>query len=236
MRRHRRRAAAAAPCLAAVLAGAACAGGPAGTAPDAARGPAAPSGNAAAPPPDGAAGDGLPRGFTRAGGPGSGLTFGVPRSWVALDATGHGLERRLTRAGLTDKQIHRAETGLEPVAARDGIWAFDPGSMSRSPHRFTTGLTAGCRSGAASAGQLLASAVRRLEPLRGRVVRAGTVQVAGGAAARVGYVFTVGGVRLHGLRLLLPAPGDRTCVLTLSTDDAARRGLLERIGRTLRPL
>ncbi|MGW4668783.1 hypothetical protein, partial [Streptosporangium sandarakinum] len=205
------------------------------------RGPAAPPGNpagtATGPAPDGGAGGGgLPRGFARAGGPENGLTFGVPRSWVALDATGGGLERRLDRAGLTGKQIHRARAGLEPVAAHDGIWAFDPASMSRSPHRFATNLTARCRPGTASSAQLLADAVRRLAPLRGRVLRAGTVPVAGGRAARVGYVFTVGGVRLHGLRLLLPAPGDRTCVLTLSTDDAARRGLLERIGGTLRPL
>ncbi|MEU6741511.1 hypothetical protein [Streptosporangium sandarakinum] len=240
MTRHRR-AVAAALCLAPALAVAACADGPAGTAPAPVHGPATPPadppGTAAGPAPDGGAGgDGLPRGFARAGGPENGLTFGVPRSWVALDATGGGLERRLGRAGLTDKQIGRARAGLEPVAAHDGIWAFDPASMSRSPHRFATNLTARCRPGTTSAAQLLADAVRRLEPLRGRVLRAGTVPVAGGRAARVGYVFTVGGVRLHGLRLLLPAPGDRTCVLTLSTDDAARRGLLERIGGTLRPL
>ncbi|MFI7048125.1 hypothetical protein [Streptosporangium sandarakinum] len=246
MTRHRRRAVAATLCLAPAVACAGCAGGPAGTAPAPVRGPAAPPGNpagtATGPAPDGpapdggAGGGGLPRGFARAGGPENGLTFGVPRSWVALDATGGGLERRLDRAGLTDKQIHRARAGLEPVAAHDGIWAFDPASMSRSPHRFATNLTARCRPGTASSAQLLADAVRRLAPLRGRILRAGTVPVAGGRAARVGYVFTVGGVRLHGLRLLLPAPGDRTCVLTLSTDDAARRGLLERIGGTLRPL
>ncbi|MGV9330264.1 hypothetical protein [Streptosporangium sandarakinum] len=228
-------------CLAPAVACTACAGGPAGTAPAPVHAPAAPpggpAGTADGPTPDGGAGgDGLPRGFERAGGPENGLTFGVPRSWVALDATGGGLERRLDRAGLTDKQIHRARSGLEPVAAHNGIWAFDPASMSRSPHRFATNLTARCRPGTTSAAQLLADAVRRLAPLRGRVLRAGTVPVAGGRAARVGYVFTVGGVRLHGLRLLLPAPGDRTCVLTLSTDDAARRGLLERIGGTLRPL
>jgi hypothetical protein len=178
----------------------------------------------------------MPKGFKPVGSAASGLVVAIPESWIALDLSKDDLEQGLRRSGLSGPALERAKQSLQPLVDNRAIWASDPASTETSPNRFATNLNGYCQSGPkATVDELMTSARTELEQLNAKVSEAAEMPIDSGAAGRVIYSFTTNGITVKGTQYYVPAR-DKTCIVTLSTDQEGKQELFDSIGKTIRPI
>jgi hypothetical protein len=177
-----------------------------------------------------------PEGFKPLGSAASGLTVAVPESWIALDLSKDDLEQGLRSSGLSGSGLERAKENLQMLVDNKALWASDPASAEVSPNRFATNLNGYCQSGpATTVDELMASAKTELEQLNAKVSEAAKMPIDSGAAGRVVYSFTTSGIDIKGTQYYVPTR-DKTCIVTLSTDQDGKQELFDSIGKTIRPV
>jgi hypothetical protein len=178
----------------------------------------------------------MPKGFKPVGSVASGLVVAVPESWIALDLSKDDLEQGLRSSGLSGPALERAKQSLQTLVDNRAIWASDPASTEMSPNRFATNLNGYCQSGPrTTVDELMTSARTELEQLNAKVSEAAEMPIDSGSAGRVIYSFATDGLTVKGTQYYVPAQ-DKTCIVTLSTDQAGKQELFDSIGKTIRPI
>ena len=83
--------------------------------------------------------------------------------------------------------------------------------------------------------ELMTSARTELEQLNAKVSEAAEMPIDSGSAGRVIYSFTTNGLTVKGTQYYVPAQ-DKTCIVTLSTDQDGKQELFDSIGKTIHPI
>jgi hypothetical protein len=178
----------------------------------------------------------MPEGFKPLGSAASGLTIAVPESWIALDLSKDDLEQGLRSSGLSGPGLERAKQNLQILVDNKALWASDPASAEVSPNRFATNLNGYCQAGPEiTVDELMTSAKTELERLDAKVSEAAKMSIDSGAAGRVIYSFTTNGIDIKGTQYYVPTR-NKTCIVTLSTDQDGKQELFDSIGKTIRPV
>ncbi|WP_329429728.1 hypothetical protein OG339_15045 [Streptosporangium sp. NBC_01495] len=175
----------------------------------------------------------VPDGFKQIGGPANGVVVAVPKDWVALDLTKDDLDKGLRNSGLSGPTLEQAKKSLQTLVDNNGLWASDADSAKTSMNGFPTNLNAFCQAGRQiSTEQLLRDTRKQLEQLNAKVIEARKVRIGSREAARIVYSFATNGVDVRGTQYYVPA-GNKTCIVTLSTDAEGKQELFDRIGETI---
>ncbi|GAA4192267.1 hypothetical protein GCM10022252_33420 [Streptosporangium oxazolinicum] len=178
----------------------------------------------------------VPEGFKQIGGPANGVVVAVPKDWVALDLTKDDLNKGLKNSGLSGPTLDQARKSLQTLVDNNGLWASDANSAKSSTNGFPTNLNAFCQAGRqTSTEQLLRDTRKQLEQLNAKVIEARKVRIGSREAARIVYSFATNGVDVRGTQYYVPA-GNKTCIVTLSTDAEGKQELFNRIGETITTL
>jgi len=181
-----------------------------------------------------------PPGYTWAGNTAQGVWIAFPDSWAAINMAKVDVTQAISRLGLKGISGSFLKTALGQLSRQHAIFAADPASAVRSPHKFATNGNAFCEStplvpSVSSSSALKASARAQFAQIGAHVLVLEDATIDGHAGIKSEYTIpTAAGMTIAGTQYMVLTKNSRLCTITLSTDNPVRfRRTFSKIGQTI---